>query len=330
LAAILFPVFAQAKAAAKKTASLSNVKQVALAELMYTTDYDDTFSIVTQDTWNDGCGVPAASGGSHCFNNLTSPSLDWPMLILPYVKSNGLFIDPGTGDPQNVLGNTTTPKGIAQFQAGTQYGYNYLWLAPIEILGQSGGGWVSGPFHAVGLGRSDSAAAHPGTTPMFEATQGGPAKPPATVGFGTPSGDTVQPQTSTPDTSFLNAPCVGYQLDWAFNRLQLVDGSSVGSWVGNWVMNSPYGELTGVSRVLGPYLGSPTSFVDGHAKVMNAGQLTAGTDFATSNTTEWPGFNGGTGCQVTNVSNYIWNLDGTMADGGTPASSAPAALPYPL
>jgi len=41
LAAILFPVFAQAKEAAKKTSCLSNVKQVALASLLYSNDYDD-------------------------------------------------------------------------------------------------------------------------------------------------------------------------------------------------------------------------------------------------------------------------------------------------
>jgi prepilin-type N-terminal cleavage/methylation domain-containing protein len=41
LAAILFPVFAQAKAAAKKTSDLSNIKQTGLATLMYTNDYDD-------------------------------------------------------------------------------------------------------------------------------------------------------------------------------------------------------------------------------------------------------------------------------------------------
>ena len=44
LAAILFPVFAQAKAAAKKTSALSNLKQNAVAVLMYNTDYDDTFA----------------------------------------------------------------------------------------------------------------------------------------------------------------------------------------------------------------------------------------------------------------------------------------------
>jgi prepilin-type N-terminal cleavage/methylation domain-containing protein len=41
LAAILFPVFAQAKLAAKGTASLSNTKQQSLGVIMYTNDYDD-------------------------------------------------------------------------------------------------------------------------------------------------------------------------------------------------------------------------------------------------------------------------------------------------
>src|ERR1035438_8105011 len=44
LAAILFPVFAQAKLSAKKTADLSNEKQIALGALMYSNDSDDLFS----------------------------------------------------------------------------------------------------------------------------------------------------------------------------------------------------------------------------------------------------------------------------------------------
>jgi prepilin-type N-terminal cleavage/methylation domain-containing protein/prepilin-type processing-associated H-X9-DG protein len=42
LAAILFPVFAQAKAAAKKSANVSNLKQIALGVVLYVGDYDDT------------------------------------------------------------------------------------------------------------------------------------------------------------------------------------------------------------------------------------------------------------------------------------------------
>jgi prepilin-type N-terminal cleavage/methylation domain-containing protein len=49
LAAILFPVFSQAKAAAHKTAALSNTKQMGTAVIMYTNDYDDSMPIsVTQ------------------------------------------------------------------------------------------------------------------------------------------------------------------------------------------------------------------------------------------------------------------------------------------
>ena len=45
LAAILFPVFAQAKAAAKKTVCLSNVKQINLGTTMYLGDSDDVFPL---------------------------------------------------------------------------------------------------------------------------------------------------------------------------------------------------------------------------------------------------------------------------------------------
>ncbi|MDK3158545.1 prepilin-type N-terminal cleavage/methylation domain-containing protein, partial [Kamptonema cortianum] len=41
LAAILFPVFAQAKLAAKQTSSLSSVKQLGTSQQIYMADYDD-------------------------------------------------------------------------------------------------------------------------------------------------------------------------------------------------------------------------------------------------------------------------------------------------
>src|SRR5690349_22952387 len=43
LAAILFPVFAQAREKARQTSCLSNTRQYATATLMYTQDYDETF-----------------------------------------------------------------------------------------------------------------------------------------------------------------------------------------------------------------------------------------------------------------------------------------------
>ena len=61
LAAILFPVFAQAKAAAKKSVSLSNTKQAATGIVLYTSDTDDTFPLAY--TYNDQ-GNMIMGGGS--------------------------------------------------------------------------------------------------------------------------------------------------------------------------------------------------------------------------------------------------------------------------
>ncbi|MCW5942731.1 MAG: prepilin-type N-terminal cleavage/methylation domain-containing protein [Fimbriimonadaceae bacterium] len=74
LAAILFPVFAQAKASAKATTTLSNMKQVALALHMYGADYDDMVVRVYP---------PGGYGGTET----------WVGLTLPYVKSREIYWD---------------------------------------------------------------------------------------------------------------------------------------------------------------------------------------------------------------------------------------------
>jgi len=74
LAAILFPVFAQAKIQAKKAAALSNCKQLDLAQLMYSNDVDDVF-------------VPYFSGYEPPpVNKYFPPSVYWPQLLSPYVQ----------------------------------------------------------------------------------------------------------------------------------------------------------------------------------------------------------------------------------------------------
>src|SRR5579862_6985485 len=75
LAAILFPVFAQAKAAAKKTACLSNTKQQLLAGLMYGNDYDD--------------GLPDVA----CINDQIETYI-FAAKVNPYIKSKQLWTDP--------------------------------------------------------------------------------------------------------------------------------------------------------------------------------------------------------------------------------------------
>lgn len=78
LAAILFPVFAQAKLAAKKAASLSNTKQLGLGSIMYSADNDDMF--VAQ-------GEPGPGNG-------WGWNMTWIMHTLPYMKNYGILLDP--------------------------------------------------------------------------------------------------------------------------------------------------------------------------------------------------------------------------------------------
>ena len=123
LAAILFPVFAQAKLSAKKAASLSNMKQTALAEQIYSNDFDDTIA-PGGDYWNPGNndnlgwndtptnewiaqGSPPATPGTP---NYPGPDIETNPFyaILPYIKSMGMLASPAaTQDPDY----TTAPGG---------------------------------------------------------------------------------------------------------------------------------------------------------------------------------------------------------------------------
>ncbi len=81
-AAILFPVFAQAKDAAKKTACLSNTKQIGLGLHLYLSDSDDTYPGADQI-------VPAPTNSTPA-----DPRMPFDMQLLPYIKSVDIFFCP--------------------------------------------------------------------------------------------------------------------------------------------------------------------------------------------------------------------------------------------
>ena len=61
LAAILFPVFSRARESARRSACLSNMKQMGLALLQYTQDYDERMPV---QTWSNTYNFMDASAGS--------------------------------------------------------------------------------------------------------------------------------------------------------------------------------------------------------------------------------------------------------------------------
>ncbi len=89
LAAILFPVFAQAKEAAKKTVCISNMKQIGLGLNMYAIDFDDVFCPAEVNM--DGQGDVPGKNGLHEGENGWKP---YDQSIMPYVKNDRVFTCP--------------------------------------------------------------------------------------------------------------------------------------------------------------------------------------------------------------------------------------------
>ena len=119
LAAILFPVFAQAREKARQTTCLSNLKQIGVGMMMYAQDYDDT--LVIPDYLIPGTPLVGVSW----FNSYTytSPITFEPQkgLLQPYMKSVAIQDCPTASD---IPGNGT----LAQSQLA--YGLNADYLFP--------------------------------------------------------------------------------------------------------------------------------------------------------------------------------------------------------
>jgi prepilin-type N-terminal cleavage/methylation domain-containing protein len=105
LAAILFPVFAQAKEAAKKTAALSNVKQTGTSFAIYLTDSDDVYPLGYRFTpgvgwrWNYNVSCPLGWMGPNFAQGaparMAEDASHWSNSLQPYAKNFGIYEAPG-------------------------------------------------------------------------------------------------------------------------------------------------------------------------------------------------------------------------------------------
>jgi len=139
LAAILFPVFAQARAAARKISGGSNLRQIGTASMMYAQDYDERFP-----SWN--WGNNATNSGVFVTPNNTGL---WPVATFPYIKNVGLWQDPSdrlryrlpdewlSEFPPTGSGLPITDPGDARLKKGQWVSYG--WSESLED-GNNGGG----------------------------------------------------------------------------------------------------------------------------------------------------------------------------------------------
>lgn len=131
LAAILFPVFARAREAARKSSCQSNLKELALAAQMYWNDYDAMLpssalrltTIPANATWN------AANSTPFCTNRGPSPipptgvapgDVTWVTLLWPHMKNKDIVWCPSDSD------KTTDPT------AANTTMVSYIWKTAID------------------------------------------------------------------------------------------------------------------------------------------------------------------------------------------------------
>src|SRR5262249_7484496 len=94
LAAILFPVFAQAREKARQASCLSNMRQVGTALRMYMSDYDETLFFRTSSNVDSTRAHVAIPRTHPDFN-----ALQWWNVLMPYIKNKQIFTCPSDAGP---------------------------------------------------------------------------------------------------------------------------------------------------------------------------------------------------------------------------------------
>jgi len=270
LAAILFPVFAQAREKARATSCLSNNRQVATAFLMYTQDYDETMPLAFYkgvDTNDEALksGIP---------RYYVTPQF----VMQPYFKSWQLFRCPSAGDDGGIFSPGSSAAWFSNWSRFNNYGYNYAYL------GHWGGSCDENDQQGVALAAVNS----PGSTVAFTDSE-------LYLAGGSGDDGTMRGWFSVnpPDTiSFYNAE----------DRCIFADGGAFTEDTGFWYWPADRARPISLGQMNIPHMdGANTSFVDGHVKWMKFQALAAGTN--------WGQGVDPSAVVVTDKNAYLWDLE---------------------
>ena len=135
LAAILFPVFAQAKESAKKTSGLANTKQFGTAINMYSADYDDVFPLSfsrrADNTYRWSTVHPFPNGsvanGWETSQIQGEVASQWAASMYPYIKNGGIYSLPAQLSvtvPGEVFTGTVQPADVGLTYNGLLHGWS--------------------------------------------------------------------------------------------------------------------------------------------------------------------------------------------------------------
>ena len=122
LAAILFPVFQKVRENARASACLSNMKQIGIALTQYTQDSDEKMFFRANWVYSRSGVVPTVKTSNTWWNQL-----------MPYIKSDSVFVCPSDANVTNAPGST--PSSVNQVDpSGNPMPRSYIACASAESL----------------------------------------------------------------------------------------------------------------------------------------------------------------------------------------------------
>jgi hypothetical protein len=274
LAAILFPVFAQAKEAAKKTQCLSNTKQIGTGTQMYYGDNDDVGPLSNSGgIWPDPVGW-----------GFGAPDTVWTQTIQPYVKNWQLYRcpdDPYANDSSLTVDTygspvpNDDPNKYYYWASRADSGMNYDFLSP----------WVFN-FNTYYIGSVSVSMSDVGS--------------PASTIF---SADSIWDRDASGNPRgggnwVIEAPCVfDSNGNLAIPAAANASGNNWQNYGAGWLINDQTSWLQFGGVWFRHTKQANVQFVDGHAKSQSLGSLTAGCDVQ-------PYFNGA----ILDTDKYMWDL----------------------
>jgi len=207
LAAILFPVFAKARAKARQASDASNQKQIALGFLQYVQDYDEKFPTASTIT---NAGAQANWGVDYTTTTATTPT---PGLLSPYVKSNQLFVDPSGPRPGNTVSTSSNGGNTIN---------DYMFNNYLSGKSQAAASAVSSTVLTVNSDGVDPRAVFTSTGSSFSAGAGGKLSLGAGHSVTFPTGSAAYAATSLTDSDSVSSTAVNRHSDGA--NFSFVDG----------------------------------------------------------------------------------------------------------